>query len=169
MFGLFKSKPQEEKLSESGPVIILKVVGIRYFDKDVDIPDSVLEDYFNQLQKIKNRYTFADIEKLNSQAGFDLTKGIAFLEDKERYQSSIQIRYIFEGLMKKGEKGISTETAQAIKDSLLVKRPLTRVDIQSIAQEVGCDIYGRCKWKTIIQLDLVNESSNLTFYIPKTY
>lgn len=161
MFGLFKKKTEKAPLPS--PVLVM---GVNYFNREIELPDDVLESYYQQLRKLKSQYTTDDIESISQQAGFDITKGIDFKEQLSGYKTSISVVYKFIRISKKGTKGIDSSVVTAIQEAYKVNRPLTRMDIQSISQEVGCDTYSRCEWKSITKIEFKNEEDCLIFYMP---
>lgn len=139
-------------------------VGIRYFSRDIEVTDDLLEDYFNQLLRLSSSYTDEEIESLSNQTGFDIRRAFDFLPTGFARPKGVAIMCKF--IRISNTDGLGPGPVEQALPLLSESRAFSRADIQSISERVGFDTFGRSEWKTITAVSFISDGRHIIAYRP---
>lgn len=157
---LFQKKAPEPEVNGER----FQCAGVQYFNQNLDpeVTDETLDNYFIMFKKAKKVYSNEDIDKLTEIFLFDAREGFYWqpLIDNLCTNDRSMV-YRFDSVNDTCEEHL----IKPIEEYFKTIKPLTRVDIQTGAAEIGCNVFQQVNWTSLIKsVKKVNNKTYVSYY-----
>ena len=155
MFSLFKKK-------ESAKVVKYTCLGVKYNEEGISQAD--LDSCFEVAEIFKTKvYTPQDIQEINNRLGFDTNDYYVWIDNDllNTPNNSVTIKLIYRYM---GSKLLSGEALEkAFLDKINPDLYYTRVDIENLSEEIGCDVFERNNFVSYTWSEHTYQDQNLVY------